>query len=295
MLDVNVTSSPVYTNYAPCYLADALGFFADNGLRVDATIPSGPGSSWLANNLLDGKADFAMGGIWIPLSYRKRLADLPIIAMVCNRNPQIIMSRTPVETFQWGNLYDRKVMLSMSSTSQWMFLEGVMKRQGADLSRITFLRDLDVNTTVRLWRHGLADFYLVDPLMAEELEDEGYHVATTLARSCSDVPWSVYYTSQAVLDRRDGMAPAFVRSIDQALKWLHAHGDDDVARAMERWFPDRPRSLVARSVARLRGDGVWAESVEIPQGPFDQYQRIIANYGLIDAPYPFGDVVATPS
>lgn len=295
MIDVRVTSSAIHTNYAPCYLADTLGIYAANGLRVDATIPAGPGSSWLSSNLLDDKADFAMGGIWIPLAYRGRLAELPICALVCHRNPQAIMARRPIENFGWESLYGQKMLLSMSSTSQWMFLEGVMKQAGADPSKVQFLRDLDALTNIRLWRAGLGAFFLADPLTAEELEDEGYHVVTTLGRICGPVPWSVYYTAPRVLQRKDGMASLFVRSIGEALGWIHAHTDEEVAEAIASYFPGKPVALLARSIARLRADGVWRQDTTIPRDPFDNYQRIIADFGLIERPFPFDDVVSYPA
>ena len=294
MIDVRVTSSALHTNYAPCYLADTLGLYAANGLRVDASIPAGPGSSWLSSNLLDDKADFAMGGIWIPLAYRGRLAELPISALVCHRNPQVIMARQPVEGFGWSDLYGRQMLLSMSSTSQWMFLEGSMKRAGADPSKVRFLRDLDALTNIRLWRAGLGDFFLADPLTAEELEDEGYHAAGTIGALCGPVPWSVYYTAPRVLERKDGMAALFVKSIGEALTWIHAHNDLEVAEAIGSYFPDKPAPLLARSIARLRADGTWREDTTIPEGPFNDYQRIIADFGLIEQPFPFGEVVTYP-
>lgn len=295
MIDVRVTSSALHTNYAPCYLADTLGIYKANGLRVDASIPAGPGSSWLSSNLLDDKADFAMGGIWIPLAYRERLAPLPISALVCHRNPQAIMARQPIGEFSWQDLYGHKMLLSMSSTSQWMFLEGTMRQQGADPSKVQFLRDLDTVTNIRLWRAGLGEFFLADPLTTEELEDEGYHVVTTLGKICGAVPWSVYYTAPRVLERKDGMAMLFVRSIGEALRWINTHTDEDVAEAIASYFPDKPVALLARSIARLRADGTWREDTTIPQEPFDNYQRIIADFGLIDRPFPFGDVVTYPA
>lgn len=294
MIDVRVTSSSLHTNYAPCYLADTLGIYAKNGLRVDATIPAGPGSSWLASNLIDDKADFAMGGIWIPLAYRNRLAELPIAALVCHRNPQAIMARVQVENFDWTDLYGKKILLSMSATSQWMFLEGSMKKAAADPTRVTFLRDLDVLTNLRLWRGGVGDFFLVDPLMAEELEEEGYHIAATMADLCGPVPWSVYCTAPRVLDRKDGLAALFVNSIDESIAWLHAHSDADVAEAISSYFPATALPLLELSIGRLRAAGVWRPDTFIPEEPFNDYQKIIADFGLIDAPFPFDSVVRRP-
>jgi NitT/TauT family transport system substrate-binding protein len=115
-----------------------------------------------------------------------------------------------------------------------------------------------------------------------------------MAQMCGPVPWSVYYTSPRVLERKDGMAAAFVASLQQALDWIHAHGDDEVAEGIASYFPGKPRALLGRSIGRLRADGVWRADTTIPQEPFDAYQRIIADFGLIERPFAFADVVSYP-
>jgi NitT/TauT family transport system substrate-binding protein len=289
---IRVTSSPLYPFYAPAYLAQSLGCFRDVDLLVDVSVPAGPGSSWLTDNLHQGKADVAMGGIWIPLTYRGRLGSFPIFLQVCSRNPQALMAREPLAKFDWSRLYGRKVLLPMSSTSQWMFLEGAMKEAAVDIGRITFLRDLDIATTTNLWRARLADFYLVDPPLIEELEDDGYHVATTLAQSCGRVPWTVYYTTSAFIKREDGAARRFGSAVAAALAWLHGHDDNEVADAIGAFFAAVPRIRLARAIARLRTNAIWGATPAVSEDSFMRYQGIIANYGLIDCPYPFNEVVA---
>jgi len=290
---IRVTPSAPAPNYAPAYLAQDLGFFTEENLTVDANINAGPGSSWLADNLLAGKADIALGGIWIPLTYKKYIGDFPIFAMVCNRNPQVIMSRTPIENFSWKDMYNKKFLLSMSSTSQWMFLEGVMVEARVDFGRIKFVRDLDELTTMRLWLAGFADFYLVKPSESEKLEDKGYYVATTVAESGGLVPWSVYYTVPELINRTDKPVTRFARAIQHSFDWIQSHEPVDIAKVLEHRFPDVALSMLTRSIKRLRDANVWADTIEIPEKSFNRYQGIIAHYGLIDEPYSFTEVVNT--
>jgi NitT/TauT family transport system substrate-binding protein len=288
---VRVTSSPLYPFYAPAYLAQTLGCFRDLDLIVDTSIPAGPGSSWLADNLHQGKADVAMGGIWIPLTYRGRLGTFPIFLRVCSRNPQALMAREPVGKFDWSMLYGRKVLLPMSSTSQWMFLEGAMKEAGVEIGRVTFLRDLDIATTTNLWRAGLADFYLIDPPLIEQLEEEGFTVATTLAQSCGPVPWTVYYTTPAFFEREGDVADRFRAAIAAALVWLHGHDDSEVSAAIAEFFPAVPPARLARAIGRLRANGIWSQTPAVGRDSFMRYQKMIAEYGLIDHPFSFDETV----
>lgn len=290
---LRVTPSAPAPNYAPGYLAEDLGFFAEQGLAVDANVVSGPGSSWLADNILSGLADIALGGIWIPLAYRHKIAELLPFTLVCARNPQVLLARHQVDDFQWTQLYGKTVLLPLSSTSQWLYLEGCLLDAGCDPSRIVFIRDLEEQAIVRLWRAGLGDYFLAFPSLSEDLEDEGFPVATTLAESFGDVPWSVYYATPEFIRGDDGAADAFARAIQQSLDWLHEHDPQDIARVLHRRFPGLPHERLTRSVARLRANGVWPRTVQVEPGPYLRYQDMITNYGLIPASAPFVDVVAT--
>lgn len=290
---IRVTPSSPAPNYAPAYLAQDLGFFREEDLTVEENIYAGPGSSWLADNLLAGRADVALGGIWIPLAYRNIIGEFPIFALVCNRNPQVIMSRTAITDFTWSDLYDSRFMLSMSSTSQWMFLEGAMREEGVDFDRIKVIEDLDEATTMRLWLGGFADFYLVTPPVSEELEDKGFHMATTIAKSGGLVPWSVYYSVPEFINRSDKPATRFARAIQRSFDWIHSHEPLDTAKALMHRFPEVPLSRLVVSVNRLLDNDVWAKTIELPEKSFNRYQGMIAHYGLINEPYSFTKVVST--
>jgi len=289
---IRVTPSAPAPNYAPAYLAEDLGFFTQEDLDVDATVYAGPGASWLADNLLAGKADIALGGIWIPLMYRARIAAFTIFAMVCNRNPQVVMSRAPIGQFTWKDMYDKKFLLPMSATSQWMFLEGVMLEDKADRERIKFIRDLDGATMARLWSAGFGDFYLTKPPESEAFEDQGYFIATTIAKSGGLVPWSVYYTTPEFVERPGRLVTRFARAIQRSLDWIHSHQPLEVARVVHHRFPHVSLEALTRSIGRLREWDVWADTIRVPEASFNRYQGMIARYGLINEPLPFTQVVS---
>lgn len=288
---IRVTPSAPAPNYAPAYLAEDLGMFAREGLEVVSDVYAGAGSSWLADNLLQGKAEVALGGIWIPLAYARKIAVLPAFAMVCARNPQVLMARRPYQTFSWDDAYGQRVLLSMSSTSQWLWLEAGIRERGQDPAQIRFVRDLEETTMLRLWRAGLGDFFLVTPPLSEELEDEGYFPVTSLAESFGAVPWSVYYTTAAQLGPGGERLRPFARALQHSLDWIHGHDSDDVASVLHPRFRQVPHERLRRAVAGLRRREVWPVSVSIAPEPYIRYEQMIMRYGLIDEMLPFDDMV----
>lgn len=278
--------------YAPHYVAEQLGMFDAEGLNLDTSFESGPGGSWLADVLAAGEADIARGGIWIPLTYRHRLERLTIIAVICHRNPQVLLTREAITSFDWKQLRGKKVLLPAAATSQWMFLEGLLIEQGVDIGGIRFLRDLAIGTTTRLWRAGLGDFYLVSPPLSEVLLEEGYALATTLASSGGAVPWSVYYTTPEFAARSDRTVVRFLRALLHAQRWVVSHAAAEVAAIVRGSFMEYRLDPLTTAIARMQREGVWLPSVQLDRGAFVRYQRIIQRYGLIDRLMPFPELVA---
>ena len=268
--------------------------FTREGLAVSSDVYAGPGSSWLADNLLQGKAEVALGGIWIPLAYAGRIATLRAFALVCARNPQVLMSRRPAGSFDWDQAYGQRVLLSMSSTSQWLYLEGGIRNRGHDPAQILFVRDLEEATMLRLWRAGLGDYFLVTPPLSEELEEEGFHAVTSLAEAFGDVPWSVYYARPAELGSGGEGLHSFAHALQRSLDWIHAHSPDDIAYVLHSRFRDVPHQRLSRAIEGLRTRGVWPTSATITADSYIRYQQMIMRYGLIDELLPFGEMVITP-
>jgi NitT/TauT family transport system substrate-binding protein len=287
---VRVAHSGSGIYYAPDYLALEMGFFTEEGLQVEAEVPGG---ARLGGYLSSGRADIALGGIWRPLMYLNRLETLLAFAMLCTRNPQVLVGRTaPADDgFDWTNLHGKSVILPAGAPSPWMFLSGILQKSGADLSKVLFIRDLQEEETTRLFRAGLGDFYLTMPPLSEELVAEGYHVAVTLAEAGGPVPWSVYYATPEFLAHQGRLAHRFAKAIKRAQCWLLAHEPGEMAEPLRGYFSTTDAKLLAGSIALARQRGVWTDSVRIPEGDLMRWQETMVQYGLIDRPFTYRDIV----
>jgi NitT/TauT family transport system substrate-binding protein len=278
--------------YAPHHVAEKLGLFAAEALEVTTDYGSGPGGSWLADVLAEGRADIARGGIWIPMMYRDRLEDVRAFAELCSRNAQVILRRHNHGAFQPADLHGRTLLLPAAATSQWMFLEGVLRERGVQLGRVKFVRDLDVRTTTRLWHAGFADFYLASAPLADALVAEGFHVATELATFGGAVPWSIYYAPPSFLADRTEVTQRFLKALGAAAIWLNEHSAADVVDVIAEDFADWPRDVLKASVRRLQRLGVWPTSHNVVREPLLRYQDMMIAYGLLDRPLAYEDIVA---
>jgi NitT/TauT family transport system substrate-binding protein len=283
---IRVTESGPSLKYAALYVAEDRGYFAEESIRVRTDIDDGPGGSWLVDNLIDDSADIALGGIWMPLMYQQSgLGEFIPFAALCHRNAALILGRdSSPHPFAWSDLYGKRVLLSMSATSQWMFLEGLLREQGVEIQKIKFVRDLHQRTTTSLWRAGYGDFYFVDPLDGEKLIDEGAVVAAEMADLGGSVPWSIVYTKQTTYQRTDRLVQRFLTALERGQAWLHEADPESVAQLMAPRFPSASSAQIRRVLERLIRSGVWQKDMRLSPPAVARYQSMMIDYGLFDTP-----------
>lgn len=290
---LRITESAPAIKFAAQYLARELGFFRDERLEVVEGVDAGPGGSWLAANLRAGKAEIALGGIWLPMLYRQTgLADDIPFACICHRNPAVLIARHRLQQgFTWSSLTDRRVLLALAVTSQWMFLEGVLLEHKVAPAQVRFVRDLHVETQLELWRAGYGDFFLVEPAVAETLVQEGFFVAATLAQAAGAVPWSVYYAPRQALAERDSPVERFRRAVARATAVLVGDDPGEAVAILARRFPSTSKPAITRAVTHLRESGVWRADTLIDRAATLRYAGMMQRYGLLDPakPVPFVD------
>ncbi|MGQ3215372.1 ABC transporter substrate-binding protein [Shinella sp.] len=281
---LRITESSPAAKFAPQYVADELGYFQDEDLDVTFGVDAGPAGSWLADNLVAGKADIALGGIWLPFVYRDLgMADLVPFAAVCHRNPAMLISRTPLDgPFDWTMLEGKRLVLSLAATSQWMFLEGVLLEHGVDLRRVQVVRDLHMETMQRLWRAGLGDFFLAEPATALALTDAGFFLAGTMAEAAGPVPWSVYYAPR---DSVFAGSPTrrFQSAIERAVDWILTDHVSDTAVLVAARLKQKDTAVMQRTVQHLVSSGTWVRNLNIDPVATARYAGMMVRYGLLHA------------
>lgn len=281
---IRLTESGPSLKYAALDVAEDLGYLEDEAITIRTDIPDGPGGSWLVENLIDDSADIALGGIWMPLMYRQSgLGAFTPFAALCHRNAALILGRLDSgKPFEWSDLFGKRVLLSMSATSQWMFLEGLLQEQGIDTHKIKFVRDLHGRTTTSLWRAGYGDFYFVDPLDGETLIDEGAVIAGEMAALGGAVPWSIVYAKDETIERSDRLVQRFARALEKGQAWLHDTAPAEVSQLLARRFTSSSREHIERVVIRLIASGVWQKDMRISALAVARYEEMMISYGLFD-------------
>ncbi|MFC0410309.1 ABC transporter substrate-binding protein [Roseomonas elaeocarpi] len=290
MQPFRVSATGHSVNYLPEYVARWQGFFAAEGLEVSATVPS----PWdlVLDEINTGAAEAALGGIWVPSMYLNRAARYTPFAQVSARAPLALVGREAIGPFEWRMLRGKVVMMKGSNgASVGLFIKMVLREHGIDPREVGFVQDLDGKMLATLFAGGMGDFLVVDSPSALTLEAAGGgRVATILAESAGDVPWSVYYAPGESDAERLAVQRRFVRALGRGMDWIMAHEAASFGDFLAQTFPRFEVGTLVRLVDLYRRTGMWT-TPRIDRAGYERWQGGIAAGHLTAAPIPYETLI----
>lgn len=275
--------------YFPHYLAEELGYFTDVDLNVTIDVPK----PWdlVLDHVNRGVAQAALGGVWVPAMYKSRVKDYLTFAQLCARYTIEIVTREPVEKFDWNYFTNKLVLVGGlgAGPGRLVFLKGVLRHAGFDLTTARFLDGLSVPMFSELFAGGLGDAFAVDTLTAAALvrDGVGYHTASV----SNPVPASVYYTLPEVLNREDNLTGRFTLAIQKATTWIREHDAEDARDLVKRHWPDDADEKI--EFLNAYKHQLWDESVLVKENELLAWQQSLSWAGMIEKPFPYAEMVDT--
>jgi NitT/TauT family transport system substrate-binding protein len=170
----------------------------------------------------------------------------------------------------------------------------VLRREGVDPARVTFVRDLDVPEAVAAFKEGQADFIECGPPVVDRLVAEGAgHLVASMGVATGPVPFSsLMATEQRLRDDR-GELVRLVRAFHAAQRWLAQAAAAEVAAVLAPAFADIEAPLLARIVARYRAQGTWPDDPRLDRTGYERLQEILFAGGFIKSRHAYDRLIDT--
>jgi NitT/TauT family transport system substrate-binding protein len=279
--------------YAPQFVALHLGYFAAEDLEV--TVRTGVDATSTTRALIEGTAQFAMGGIMRSLDLADRGGRfLPHFAEVNSRNGFFLLAREPRPGFAWTDLTGRTVISFAGAPTPWQCMLTVLRRHGVDPARVTFVRNLHGEDAVRALREGRGDFLEAGQPTAEQLVMAGAaHMVASMGEATGPVPFSSYMTTPDRLRREPELCERFTRAVHRAQRWIAASDGKAIAEAVAPSFPDIAPEVRGRAVERFRRQDTWASDPICRQPGYEYLVDILVSGGFIRRRHRYADLVDT--
>ncbi|HWC04281.1 MAG TPA: ABC transporter substrate-binding protein [Methylomirabilota bacterium] len=279
--------------YAPMHVAVHGGHLAAEGLEPMLTTADHAGGT--VDALLGGRADVALSGLMRSFELADRGGPrLVHFAAVNDRNGFFLLGREPRPRFAWSDLVGRTVLSFAGAPTPWLCMQAVLRRQGVDPARVTFVRHLATPEAVSAFRAGKADFIEHGPPVIDELVRDGAgHLVASMGEATGPVPFSSCMTTPEMLTGGRELLLRFVRGLARAQRWMAAATAEEIAAVMAPAFPEIAAGTRVRAVERYLRQSTWAPDPALTRAGFEALQEILLAGGFIARRHRFEGLVDT--
>ena len=177
-LRINEVTHSVF--YAPMYLADSLGYFEEEGIKIELT--NGGGADKVMTAVLSGEADIGFCGpeaaLYVLLGGS---ADVPtVFGQLTQRDGSFLVSRNEEPNFKWEDLKGKEILAGRKGGVPAMTFEYILKEHQLTPEDYTLNFDVAFNLMTSAFEGGVADYCTMFEPGASEYQaaGKGYIVAS---------------------------------------------------------------------------------------------------------------------
>ncbi len=282
VLQVNEVTHSVF--YAPLYLADALGYFAEEEIKIELT--NGGGADNVMSAVLSGDADIGFCGpeaaLYVLIGGS---SDVPtVFGQLTKRDGSFLVSRKPEPNFKWEDLKGKEILAGRKGGVPAMTFEYVLKNHGlTDGKDLTLNYDVAFNLMTSAFEAGTADYCtMFDPVAYEyEAAGKGYVVAS-VGEASGEVPYTCFMAKNSWLNKHKDQAEGFLRAVTKAVKYVNDTPSATVAPHLSKYFEGVSVDSLAASVERYKAIDSWRTELSMTEDSFTRLQDIIDNAGELE-------------
>lgn len=279
--------------YIPQYVADAKGYFKEEGLEVEILLTAGADKVTAA--VLSGDVNIGFCGseatIYI---YNQGEKDYLVnFAGLTKRDGSFIVSRKKIENFNLNDMKGKYVIGGRKGGMPEMTFEYTLKENG-----INPKTDLTIDTSIAFasmsgaFIGGTGDFVTLFEPQALQIESQGLgYVVASLGELGGVVPYTAYNAKKSYIENNPKVIEGFTKAIQKGLDFTYANSDEEIAKTIAPYFPDTSISDLTKIVKRYRDNDSWFKTTYIEEDAFNHIQDIMESAGELNKRAPYSDLV----
>lgn len=281
--------------YAPQYVAISKGFFREEGL--DVTLSTAWGADMGAAALISKTADVALFGPEAAIYIAAQEAENPIIAFaqLTSKDGSFLVGRQPEPDFKWENVKGKVIIGGRKGGVPQMTLEYILKKNGIEpFVDVDIIQNIHLSATAGAFSGGTGDYVQLwqpGPVLLEE-EGVGYTVAS-LGEAAGPCPYTVFHATAEFIEENPEIIQKFTNAIYKAMVWVEENPPEEVASAIEMFFPDTGHGLITKTIEIYKELDIWAPDPVLREESLDRLQDIMILAGELAEKVPYERVVNT--
>lgn len=289
VIKINEVTHSVF--YAPLYLADALGYFGDEGFKTEITNGGGADATMAA--VLSGGADIGFCGpeaaIYVEIGGSD---DQPMVfAQLTKRDGSFLVGRNEEPAFEWKNLEGKQILAGRRGGVPAMTFEYVLHEGGIN-ANLNY--DVAFNMMTSAFESGIADYCtMFEPVASEyQAAGKGYIVAS-VGRDSGEIPYTCFIAKQSYINAHRDKVEGLTRAITKAVKYINSADSATVASLLAPYFAGTSESSLKTSVESYKNIDAWVTNMAMKEEAFTRLQDIIELAGELERRVEFKNVVNT--
>lgn len=289
VLKINEVTHSVF--YAPMYLADALGYYEEEGFEVEFTNGGGADNTMAA--ILSGSADVGFCGpeaaLYIAIGGS---SDSPkVFGQLTKRDGSFLVARTPEPDFKWSDLEGKEILAGRKGGVPAMTFEYVIEELGVNAS---LNYDVDFNYMTAAFESGIADYCtMFEPTASDyEAEGKGYIVASVGEQS-GEIPYTCFAAKESYINENPEKIEGLLRAVTKATKFVMENDAATVAEYLAPYFDGTSEESLANSVQAYKDIDAWVSNMAMEEAAFTRLQDVIENSGELERRVDFDELILT--
>ena len=285
--------------YAPMYVAIEEGYFADEGINLE--LVTGYGADKTMTALLTGEADIGfMGSEASVYTYLQGAEDYAVnFAQLTQRAGNFLVSRTPIDNFDWDMLKGTYVLGGRKGGMPQMVFEYILKMNQIDPDNdLTIDTSIDFGSTAAAFAGakegdaGYADFTVEFEPHATSLETQGKgHIVASLGVDSGYVPYTAFSAKKSYLEKNPDIILSFTKALQKGMDYVASHSADEIAAVIRPQFPETELSTITTIVNRYQSQDTWKNDLIYSEDSFMLLQNILMEAGELEDYVPYETLV----
>ena len=281
--------------YAPQYVAIEEGYFAEEGIELD--LVPGFGADKTMTAVLSGEADIGFMGSEASIYVYSQNPDDYIVnfAQLTQRAGNFLVSREPMENFQWSDLKGKNVLGGRKGGMPQMVFEYILKKNNLDpAADMNIDQSIDFGATAAAFSGGSGDFTVEFEPGATTLEKEGAgYVVASLGVDSGYVPYTAYSAKQSYIKEHPELVQGFTNALQKGMDYVQNHTPEEIAKVIAPQFKETDLDVITAIVTRYYEQDTWKSDLVFEESSFTLLQDILEEADELETRVPYEDLVTT--
>lgn len=288
---VNEVTHSVF--YAPQYVAMELGFFEEEGIKID--LVNGGGSDKSMTAVLAGAADIGlMGPETAVYVYNQGKEDYAlVIGQLTQCDGSFLVGRAADGAFDWQSLKGKTIIGGRKGGMPVMTLEYVLKQKGLIPGEdVTVRTDIQFNLMAGAFEGSDAEYVTLFEPTASLCEREGKgYIVSSVGQESGEIPFTGYMVKKSLLEENRSLYTRYMRAVHRGQQWVLSHPAEEIAAAIAPQFPDSDVPLLTAVCENYLAISAWKATPAMAEDDFTRLLDVIEEAGELTARPPFEKLI----